>query len=373
MLKVACAALEIEQYGALVKLKVLDKLQSSGGFDSGCRLALLLTVRLPPGSGVAFPVWLISLWFPSFLRRPLQRPEVCAAAGEVSRWTPIARRLFRSPESRQSFILCVFLSRSRHLKWGPSLLFFHSLELLAGASTWLMLVVTNSMRGGCKRFVAIKSKSFDLTIVGIAEDVLKISENGRGRRTSVLSPENVALWAGKFLQLSVINKGKRTFVIFPNERSWAKIFDALTEIVNLTFSSTSGALRRPPHQVTMAHGVAPPRPPLPPPPPPGCCTKYGFISEPKCFLRSVPHIAATTLTRNVNEATEELSLSRHMQVDRGKQRVITELGMRASRSVSVQATSDTFVPLTRDAVVSHQVHRGSLVFLFWTFILYQIP
>ena len=112
------------------------------------------------------------------------------------------------------------------------------------------------MRGGHKRFVAIESKSFDLTIVGIKEDVLKISENGRGRRTSVLLPENVALWllrawgrfhmskssnwcnqvhqgssiflleskrnrAGKFLQLSVINKGKRTFVIFPagwNER-----------------------------------------------------------------------------------------------------------------------------------------------------------
>ncbi|KAJ8426869.1 hypothetical protein Cgig2_016087 [Carnegiea gigantea] len=35
------------------------------------------------------------------------------------------------------------------------------------------------MREGCKRFVAIESKSFDLTIVGTAEDVLKISENGR--------------------------------------------------------------------------------------------------------------------------------------------------------------------------------------------------
>ena len=124
------------------------------------------------------------------------------------------------------------------------------------------------MRGGCKRFVAIESKSFDLTIVGTVENVLKISE-GRGRRTSVLLPENVALWllrawgrfykskssnwcnqvcqgssiflleskrnrAGKFLLLSVINKDRRTFIIFPggwNERGWTKIFDAFTEIV----------------------------------------------------------------------------------------------------------------------------------------------
>jgi len=210
------------------------------------------------------------------------------------------------------------------------------------------------MRGGCKRFVAIESKSFVFSIVGTVEDALKISENGRGRRTSVLLPKHVAVWllralgrfyksksanwcnqmrqgssiflleskrnrAGKFLQLSVINKGKRTFVIFPagwNERGWAKIFDALNEIVNLAFTAASGALRRPPHQVTMAHGAAPPRPPQPPALPPGCYPKCGFIGEPKCFLRSVPHIAATTPVRNVNEAAEELSVSRYMQMDR---------------------------------------------------------
>ena len=48
------------------------------------------------------------------------------------------------------------------------------------------------MRGGCKRFAAIESKSFDFSIVGTAEDVLKISENGR-RRTSVFLPEHVGL------------------------------------------------------------------------------------------------------------------------------------------------------------------------------------
>jgi len=56
------------------------------------------------------------------------------------------------------------------------------------------LVLTCSMRGGCKRFVAIESKSFDVSLVGNKEDVLKISENGRGRRFSIFLPEPVALW-----------------------------------------------------------------------------------------------------------------------------------------------------------------------------------
>jgi len=50
------------------------------------------------------------------------------------------------------------------------------------------------MRGGCKKFVAIESKSFDLSVVGIEEDILKISTNGRDRRFSVLLPEEVVLW-----------------------------------------------------------------------------------------------------------------------------------------------------------------------------------
>ena len=70
--------------------------------------------------------------------------------------------------------------------------------------------------------------------------------------------------------------------------------------------------------MTMAHGVVPPRPPLLAPRPPGCCPKCGFTSEPECFLRSVPHVAAITPARNVNEAIEGLSLSKHMEVDRGK-------------------------------------------------------
>ena len=175
----------------------------------------------------------------------------------------------------------------------------------------------------------------------------------------------------------------------------------------------------------MAHGAAHRCPPLPPPPPPGCCPKCGFIGEPKHFLPSVPHVVATRPARIVKEADKELSLSRHMQVDRGKQRVFKEPGMRASGVVTTQvyvrsnnvgnrrnrlgdsngcssegnsctnwppdallvcvksspssdeakcvdpplyeakicgqAASNTFVPLARDAAVSHQVHRGSLV------------
>ena len=50
------------------------------------------------------------------------------------------------------------------------------------------------MRGGCKKFLAIESKSFDLSVVGTKEDILKIYENGRGRRFSILLLAEVVLW-----------------------------------------------------------------------------------------------------------------------------------------------------------------------------------
>ena len=50
------------------------------------------------------------------------------------------------------------------------------------------------MRGGCKKFLAIESKLFDLSVKGTKEDILKISENGRGRRFSILLPKEVVLW-----------------------------------------------------------------------------------------------------------------------------------------------------------------------------------
>ena len=67
--------------------------------------------------------------------------------------------------------------------------------------------------------------------------------------------------------------------------------------------------------------------------------KCGFTGGPECFLRSVLDDVATTPSRNVNEAVEELSLSKHMQVDRTKQRVAIEHVMRASSSVSTQVYS----------------------------------
>ena len=108
----------------------------------------------------------------------------------------------------------------------------------------------SSMSGGRKRFVTIESKSFDFVFVGSKEACLQITEYGRGRRFTIVLPEEVALWllrawsrfgqakslnwrnqcrrgssiflleskrnrAGKFLQLSVINRGRQSFIIFP--------------------------------------------------------------------------------------------------------------------------------------------------------------
>ena len=42
--------------------------------------------------------------------------------------------------------------------------------------------------------MAIESKSFDFDIVRTEEDLLRISENGRGRRFSLLLLEQVSLW-----------------------------------------------------------------------------------------------------------------------------------------------------------------------------------
>ena len=61
-------------------------------------------------------------------------------------------------------------------------------------SLFLAAVLFHLMRGGRKRFVAIESLSFDLAIVGIKEDCLQITENGRGRRFTLVLLEQVALW-----------------------------------------------------------------------------------------------------------------------------------------------------------------------------------
>ena len=56
------------------------------------------------------------------------------------------------------------------------------------------LLCSPMLKGGSKRFVAIESKSFDFVIVGAKEYLLRIDENGRGRRFSLLLPETVSLW-----------------------------------------------------------------------------------------------------------------------------------------------------------------------------------
>ncbi|KAJ8432672.1 hypothetical protein Cgig2_033998 [Carnegiea gigantea] len=311
----------------------------------------------------------IILWVSPWLRLVLRVPIFSVTAGEVSTGDPIADDL---PRRNRMVFSQICLSPSG---------FYPSEASTEVAGTFC-----------CSRWHSRRSHYRR-----------QLFQSLESRRSSNFRAE-------KFLQLSVINKGKRTFVIFLagwNEKSWAKIFDALTEIVNLAFLCTSGALRRPLHQVTLAHGVVPPPLP-PPPPPPGCCPKYDFIREPECFLCSVAYIAATKSLGKVNEAVQEPLFSKLMQMDRGKQKVITELGLRASSSVSTQgcscesrvsvyanwppdalfvhdtysalsdegksfdltlfeakiyghAFSNTSGSLTRDVIVSHQVHRGSVV------------
>ena len=50
------------------------------------------------------------------------------------------------------------------------------------------------MRGGRKSFVTIESKSFNFEIVGQYENLLRISEKGRGRRVTILLSQQAAQW-----------------------------------------------------------------------------------------------------------------------------------------------------------------------------------
>ena len=47
------------------------------------------------------------------------------------------------------------------------------------------------MKGGSVKVVGIESKSFELRVVGTYEDILKISEQGRGRSFSIFLPEQL--------------------------------------------------------------------------------------------------------------------------------------------------------------------------------------
>ena len=72
------------------------------------------------------------------------------------------------------------------------LLFFFSIfsALWAG----LFGLVISLMKGGRKRYVAIENKSFDFELAGTNVDFLRIFENRRGRRFSVLLPELASQW-----------------------------------------------------------------------------------------------------------------------------------------------------------------------------------
>jgi len=206
------------------------------------------------------------------------------------------------------------------------------------------------MRGGRMRFVVVERKSFDFELVGREEDLLRISENGRGRRFSLTLPELVSHWllrawgrfskskssswfnqlrlgsgrflleykrnrAGRFLQFSATKQGQKSFVIFPagwNERGWAKIFDVLKEIIK-------------PHSLGL--GVSGAKPlvqkslplcDLPPPPPMGCCPKCGFAGEPAYFLRSFGQAISTESLRPTLAEAEDPSSSMTMQTYRGR-------------------------------------------------------
>jgi len=180
--------------------------------------------------------------------------------------------------------------------------------------------LTYAVKGGCERFVAIERKSYDPSVVGRKEDIVKISKNERGRRFSIFLPEPVALWlmrawgrfrnsksscwcnqmklhsrffmlefrcnlAGKFLKLSVTKEGYRTFVIFPtgrNEKGWDRIFKAIEDIVGQ--SSLEPDVYRKGNSYQSLKAKSGYVGALPPPPPSGCCPQRGFRGEPACFL-----------------------------------------------------------------------------------------
>jgi len=93
--------------------------------------------------------------------------------------------------------------------------------------------------------------------------------------------------AGKYLQISVIIDGSRSFVILPagwNEWGWFKMFGLIADIVGLAPLDPLVQLRTSPSQPSssLVDVVIPP----PPPSLPGCCSKCRFKGNPATFLRS---------------------------------------------------------------------------------------
>jgi len=122
--------------------------------------------------------------------------------------------------------------------------------------------------------------------------------------------------AGKFLQLTAIKPGKRSFVIFPagwKGRGWIKIFEALNEIIN--------PLRKSPRDVSAKSSAQGPLlvSALPPPPPLGCCPKCGFSGELMCFLRTSGQAFPSGSIRPAVTEVRDPSSSKAKQVNRGRE------------------------------------------------------
>ncbi|KAJ8445033.1 hypothetical protein Cgig2_022553 [Carnegiea gigantea] len=136
-----------------------------------------------------------------------------------------------------------------------------------------------SMRGGCKRFVAIESKSFDLTIVGTAQDV------DRGKQRVITE---LGMRAPRSVSIQVYSRrnssGNRRNMLRDSNRC----------------SSEGGVCTNWPPDALLV-----------------CDTSSPSTDEAKCV---------------------DLALY--------------------EAKICGQAASNTFVPLARDAVVSHQVHKG---------------
>jgi len=111
--------------------------------------------------------------------------------------------------------------------------------------------------------------------------------------------------AGKYLQLSVIIDGKRSFVILPagwNEWGWLKLFGLIVEIVGLCPLDPLVQPRTSPSQPSssLVDVIIPP----PPPPLPGCCPKCGFKGDPATFLRPYADMVSSSVVRRGKEVSD---------------------------------------------------------------------
>ena len=196
--------------------------------------------------------------------------------------------------------------------------------------------------------MAIESKSFDFELVGTNVDFLRIYENGRGRRFSVLPPELASQWllrawgrfcksdspswfnqfrlgsdrflleykrnrVGMFLQLSVIRKGQRSFVIFPagwNGGGWKKNFDAMSEIISPLSKGPGRVRAESSSQGAVGLNASLPSPPL------GRCPKCGFSGEPISFLRTLGQGVSSEQLRFASTGAEDPSSGKGKQVNR---------------------------------------------------------